>query len=378
MKKFLLSIVFVLSMLSVFSVSVCAENIDDSYSTLSSGNLTYSYFETPLYSDVKTHLWFFYEVQSLGHRGIMEGYPDGTFGPEGNLTRAEATAILYRAYAGELGSVQNSPFSDIDSHWARNYIIWAYKNNIVSGAGDGKFYPNTYITRQDFATMIVRYCNYAESATLPVRCAKKVFADDSSIASYAKASVYMLQQAQIIQGDDTGKFWPTRRITRAETARMIDRNNGSLIDSGVFAVDEQKGFVIGSTGVPTGFICNSTFFQKYRVTSNKITFYETGSDIYMNDIVTQIHWVRMYAGGLLRDTLIKRGDDVISSRKFNVKQSGYQSDTTITDTIMYFRPQKFAAKGIYTVTGNAMMEMSMPEGGSGGRNFDHEISVVFR
>ncbi|MBR3995484.1 MAG: S-layer homology domain-containing protein [Clostridia bacterium] len=93
------------------------------------------------------------------HSPYINGYPGGEVRAEGLITRAETATIIARI-SGKYDSTKayTSKFTDIDiDHWAYNYVSFAYENGIVIGYEDNSFAPDGYITRAEFATIIQRY-----------------------------------------------------------------------------------------------------------------------------------------------------------------------------------------------------------------------------
>ena len=110
--------------------------------------------QTNHYSDVSADDWFNNAVSTLTNAGVLDGYEDGTFKPNGNITRAEFATITARffeaTYDGE------NLFPDIEGHWAQDYINEAANAGIVNGYEDGTFRPQQYITRAEAVTMVNR------------------------------------------------------------------------------------------------------------------------------------------------------------------------------------------------------------------------------
>ena len=110
--------------------------------------------QTNPYSDVSADDWFNNAVSTLTNAGVLDGYEDGTFKPNGNITRAEFATITARffeaTYDGE------NLFPDIEGHWAQDYINEAANAGIVDGYPDGTFRPQQYITRAEAVTMVNR------------------------------------------------------------------------------------------------------------------------------------------------------------------------------------------------------------------------------
>ena len=98
-------------------------------------------------------------ITTLNDLGILTGYTNGTFEPEGIITRAESCAVIYRALTGKTASIAAgaTAFSDVASnHWASGYINYCTEMGIVNGYPDGTFKPNQQVNFAEFVTMLVR------------------------------------------------------------------------------------------------------------------------------------------------------------------------------------------------------------------------------
>ena len=95
---------------------------------------------------------------------IINGFEDGSFKPEGNITRAQACKMICIALNGGkdpvLGTNATPTFSDIDGHWAEAYIEYCVSEGIVAGVGDGKFNPEGNVTGSQFAKMLLIALGY--------------------------------------------------------------------------------------------------------------------------------------------------------------------------------------------------------------------------
>lgn len=108
-------------------------------------------------------------VDKVSAFGWMNGYPDGTFKPAGNITRAEAAAVVVRALgldaAAEAAKGLGSKFSDVaGTHWASGYINVCTTKNILKGYPDGTFKPEANVTNAEIITMLVRALNRESEA----------------------------------------------------------------------------------------------------------------------------------------------------------------------------------------------------------------------
>jgi len=109
--------------------------------------------DSSVFSDVSSADWFGTAVSTLAKANIMSGYKDGTFLPNAVISRAEFATILSKFAENQSGS---SSFTDINEHWAKNFINTAFSNSWVSGYSDNTFRPNQPITRAEVMTMINR------------------------------------------------------------------------------------------------------------------------------------------------------------------------------------------------------------------------------
>ena len=113
--------------------------------------------KTNRYSDVAATAWYNTAVSTLSSMGIITGYPDGTFRPNAAITRAEFAAIAARF--DNDGDKTAAKFSDIATHWAKDEISIAYNNGWITGYPDGTFGPQRDITRAETMTLVNRVLN---------------------------------------------------------------------------------------------------------------------------------------------------------------------------------------------------------------------------
>ena len=99
------------------------------------------------FTDVDSDAWYNLSVSTLAKAGVISGYPDGSFNPNGKITRAELVSIATRFFTTiEVG---DSKFSDIAGHWAAKAIDEAYIKGIIKGYSDGTFRPDQAVTRAE-------------------------------------------------------------------------------------------------------------------------------------------------------------------------------------------------------------------------------------
>jgi hypothetical protein len=116
-----------------------------------------NFTRTNSFSDMNADQWFNNAVSTMASMGIVNGYPDGTFKPNENITRAEFAAIAARF--DENANSTNANLSDISGHWAAVEIAKAAANGWVNGYPDGTFKPDQEITRAEAMALVNRVLN---------------------------------------------------------------------------------------------------------------------------------------------------------------------------------------------------------------------------
>lgn len=97
------------------------------------------------------------EIEKVTEAGLMQGTGDRTFSPEATVTRAQATAVLYRM-AGSHAATADAPFTDVPANvWYADCINWAYANGILIGNGAGLAAPGQVVSSADLDLMLSQY-----------------------------------------------------------------------------------------------------------------------------------------------------------------------------------------------------------------------------
>lgn len=177
------------------------------------------------FTDVKPGAWYFDAVEIAAAVGLVNGRTEDTFVPNANMTRAEFATILYRL-AGEesMGELKVS-FKDIKgSEWYADTVLWAASWGLVNGYPDGTFKPNGTITRQEIAIMLMRFNDLVVDSEETVDTSVlKEFADGAKVPNWSKEAMAWAVNEGIIQGMDGNKLAPTGLATRAQVATMVVR-----------------------------------------------------------------------------------------------------------------------------------------------------------
>lgn len=162
-------------------------------------------------------------IERLAEKGILIGYEDGTFKPDKNITREEASKIISE-YIGNSEVPESEKLSDIEDRWSTKFIKHLVSKGIVTGYTDGTFKPEKNITRAEFATIV---CRYLESEGLMEG------ADTSEVnlwdieSNWAKEYIKKVAAKGYINGYPNGSFKPNNLITRAEVSAIIALMDGA-------------------------------------------------------------------------------------------------------------------------------------------------------
>lgn len=159
-------------------------------------------------------------IYALSDMGAISGYPDGTFLPNNQITRAEFTRIVVSALGIHKADAQTALLDIADDAWYRSYVASAVSNGLISGYPDGTFLPNNQITRAEVMTIIWRIMSnnnaLSTSAVSPAP-----YADDAAIPEYARNYVYTLAANGIVSASADNKITAEVPATREQCAVML-------------------------------------------------------------------------------------------------------------------------------------------------------------
>lgn len=171
------------------------------------------------FDDLRRTPWANDAVTALVERKIVDGYGDGTFRPERNITRAEFVTLVIKAFYPN-AEAMDCGFKDVSrDSWAYPYIAAASNLGIVNGIGDNQFGPELNIKRQDMAVIINNI--FAAMGRTANKDDAAAFNDQAQVSEYAQDAVKMMRAAGIVNGDDGNNFNPQSEATRAESAVII-------------------------------------------------------------------------------------------------------------------------------------------------------------
>lgn len=175
------------------------------------------------FGDLADH-WSRGDVEVLAARGIVTGDPDGSFRPNGKVTRAEFVKLLLPLFAGAgagADRVSSAPFADVPQDaWYAEAVERAAAAGIVQGA-DGTFRPTDPVTREEMAVMLDRALGIVTDDLDPEKLLG-VFADGTKVSGWARMQVAYAVKAGLLKGSG-GRLNPGATATRAEAATVLLR-----------------------------------------------------------------------------------------------------------------------------------------------------------
>ena len=169
--------------------------------------------------DLGAHSWAEDAIYRLVEKNVINGTSENTYSPGANITRADFTTLIVRAFDFEANTAENFPDVESGKYYSDTIAI-AKALGIVNGGSDGKFNPTSSISRQDMMVIIARAAKVAG-----IELAGDVandFSDKDEVAAYAVDAVDLLISSGIIAGSN-GKINLNGTATRAEVAVILDR-----------------------------------------------------------------------------------------------------------------------------------------------------------
>jgi len=177
--------------------------------------------ESP-YVDVKPKRWSFADIMYVTENGLMNGTGEGIFSPAETMTRAMVITVLYRLQ-GEPKIHFTTNFTDVKADkWYSNAVTWAAENDIVNGVGNGKFDPMGTITREQLATIMMRYAPHDYIITAE-RADITGYADYKRVHDYARDALAWANSVGLITGVTETTLAPREGATREQFAAIIRR-----------------------------------------------------------------------------------------------------------------------------------------------------------
>lgn len=177
---------------------------------------------TPFY-DVSQSDWYYAPVGYAYEQGLFSGMDDHHFVPGSSMNRAMLVSVLHRLAGSPAASGQT--FSDVsDSAWYAKAVLWGTGAGITSGTGNGRFSPNSQVTREQAVAMMYNYATKYLGLSVGAGAELSKYADLNRLSSWARPAMAWAVEQGIISGVADGgtlTLAPQRSATRAEMATML-------------------------------------------------------------------------------------------------------------------------------------------------------------
>lgn len=209
-------------------------------------------------SDINHH-WAASQINEWVGKALIKGYPDGTFRPDHNITRAEFMSLVNNAF----GYTQQTElaYRDVPADaWYAETVAKAKAAGYISGYDDGTMKPNHPISRAEAATIIMSIKSFTPDAA-----AADQFSDSSSIAGWSRGAVGATANAGIMGGYPDGTFRAENLITRAEAVTALNKALAGTVQN--FTYDQA-----GTYGPETG---SETIYGDVTIKAKEVTLQNT-------------------------------------------------------------------------------------------------------
>lgn len=161
-------------------------------------------------------------LDTENHNQYLFGYPEGTFGPDQNMTRAEVAQMFYNLLVDKNVAI-TATFEDVPADaWYAKSVNTLASMGIISGVGENRFEPDRSITRAEFTSMAMKFTKGALDGT-------NIFSDVHSGDWFYEAVVGSIQYGWI-EGYEDGTFRPENWITRVEVTSIVNKMLGRFAD----------------------------------------------------------------------------------------------------------------------------------------------------
>lgn len=172
--------------------------------------------------------WFKDDVQYVYEKGLMLGTGEGTFSPYLNTTRGMIVTILYRLEGKPVAS-DSRPFDDVESgKYYKKAISWAVENHIIEGYGNGKFGPEDDISREQMATILYNYAKFKGYDVSKMTDLSR-FTDSNKISVWASTPLAWANAEGLINGKGDGILDPGGNALRCEVAAILHRFEEKIV-----------------------------------------------------------------------------------------------------------------------------------------------------
>ena len=176
------------------------------------------------FPDVPANYWAKKQIDYLVSKGVLKGFPDGTFKPKAKVTREQFAKMVVAAKNLKLYSPSTQTFTDVSkSRWSYGYVEAAVKAGYIKGYGNGKFGPADPITREQLAVLEIRVLGKTSMASDPNLIFATFSNDEAKVDSWARGSMTLAVRPdfQLLKWDSERNIRPRAPATRSECAYSV-------------------------------------------------------------------------------------------------------------------------------------------------------------
>ncbi len=187
------------------------------------------------FNDVSSSDSYYSAVQFVYENGLFTGTTTTKFGPDTTMTRAMFVTVLGRLAGVDVSRFKTSSYSDVplnsDTSWYAPYVEWATQMGLVDGYGDGTFGPNNKITHQQMYVLMYRYTIFVENEPAKVSNTSINASDAEDVADWAKTAVkYASQKNFLVKVGTSSRIDPTGEAKRSELAQLLEKYCDVVLD----------------------------------------------------------------------------------------------------------------------------------------------------
>ncbi|HDR7718042.1 TPA: S-layer homology domain-containing protein [Bacillus albus] len=165
------------------------------------------------FKDVPEHHWSYKAIMDLQEKNIVSGYGDGRFGFGDNITRGQVARMLYAYLKPADEPNLSNPYKDVKNHMFEKEILTLSKAGIISGFGDGRFGPDSILTREQLAAVLTNAFHLKATSTTTFKDVNKNY--------WATNAISALQENKIAAGMGDNMFEPYKIVTREQYAQFL-------------------------------------------------------------------------------------------------------------------------------------------------------------
>lgn len=286
------------------------------------------------FTDIAGH-WAEQSINRAVENGLFSGVSATEFRPDSTMTRAMFVTVLAANSGYTPSEYKTNQFRDVPSNaWYAPAVAWAVENDIVAGTSKTTFSPNSPITREQAAVILITYSN-ASGRILPRVRDRITFSDSDRCADYALDSVYTLYCAGLIDGMTKTTFSPKSGMTRAQCAVILcgylDICERSYTDAEKISMVNHRGY-------------------SYTAPENTIPAYQLSDQLGYQYVETDVQFTKDNVPVLLHDDTINRTSNVEAVT--GSTKAVYVSDCTLQQLQAYdfgsWKSQQYAGTQIPT------------------------------